>query len=172
MDYRLKKAISLVAKATEEDKAQNYEEALKNYQNAIQYFLHAAKCEYLHSVFDPVRYFTGVFCLSPPAAVLQMRRRAAAVQSASGPVVWTTWTEPSSWRNTWRRRRALARPSPSESLSPMTEGETGQQDSMVASVVNLASVFYKRCTDTRKDYTRMCVFGTILDKIANCFYFF
>ncbi|TNM87504.1 hypothetical protein fugu_005725 [Takifugu bimaculatus] len=41
----LKKAISLVAKATEEDKAQNYEEALKNYQNAIQYFLHAAKYE-------------------------------------------------------------------------------------------------------------------------------
>lgn len=56
-----KKAISLVAKATEEDKAQNYEEALKNYQNAIQYFLHAAKCEYLQSVFDPVRYFTIVF---------------------------------------------------------------------------------------------------------------
>uniref|UniRef100_H3DJT3 vesicle-fusing ATPase n=1 Tax=Tetraodon nigroviridis TaxID=99883 RepID=H3DJT3_TETNG len=41
----LQKAISLVAKATEEDKAQNYEEALKNYQNAIQYFLHAAKYE-------------------------------------------------------------------------------------------------------------------------------
>lgn len=44
---RLKKAINLVAKATEEDKAQNFEEALKDYQQAIEYFLHAAKCEYL-----------------------------------------------------------------------------------------------------------------------------
>lgn len=65
----------------------------------------------------------------PPVAVLQSRRRATVAQSASRPAVWTTWTEPSSWRNTWRRKRALVRPSPSESPSLTTKGETGPQDS-------------------------------------------
>ncbi|MBN3274347.1 VPS4A protein, partial [Polyodon spathula] len=39
------KAIDLVTKATEEDKAKNYEEALKLYQHAVEYFLHAIKYE-------------------------------------------------------------------------------------------------------------------------------
>lgn len=92
----MKKAINLVAKATEEDKAQNYEEALKNYQNAIQYFLHAAKCEYPFRVFGPMSSLASVFCNSPAATALQMRYRAIGVPSASGPGAWTTWTEPSS----------------------------------------------------------------------------
>lgn len=41
------KAIDLVTKATEEDKAKNYEEALRLYQHAVEYFLHAIKCELL-----------------------------------------------------------------------------------------------------------------------------
>lgn len=66
----MKKAINLVAKATEEDKAQNYEEALKNYQNAIQYFLHAAKCKdpfcvpacaVFHQVFQ---HFMAIGCVA------------------------------------------------------------------------------------------------------------
>lgn len=41
----LQRAIDLVTKATEEDKAKNYEEALRLYQHAVEYFLHAIKCE-------------------------------------------------------------------------------------------------------------------------------
>lgn len=41
------KAIDLANKAAEEDKAKNYEEALKCYQQAVQYFLHVVKCEEL-----------------------------------------------------------------------------------------------------------------------------
>uniref|UniRef100_A0AAY5ERW5 vesicle-fusing ATPase n=1 Tax=Electrophorus electricus TaxID=8005 RepID=A0AAY5ERW5_ELEEL len=37
--------IDLVTKATEEDKARNYEEALRLYQHAVEYFLHAIKYE-------------------------------------------------------------------------------------------------------------------------------
>ncbi|TNN29788.1 Ankyrin repeat domain-containing protein 29 [Liparis tanakae] len=40
-----KKAIDLASKAAAEDKAKNYEEALRCYQNAVQYFLHVVKCE-------------------------------------------------------------------------------------------------------------------------------
>ncbi len=43
--HLLQKAIDLVTKATEEDKAKNYEEALRLYQHAVEYFLHAIKCE-------------------------------------------------------------------------------------------------------------------------------
>ncbi|KAK6302714.1 hypothetical protein J4Q44_G00270690 [Coregonus suidteri] len=39
------KAIDLASKAAQEDKAQNYEEALRLYQNAVQYFLHVVKYE-------------------------------------------------------------------------------------------------------------------------------
>uniref|UniRef100_A0A8C2TUP5 vesicle-fusing ATPase n=1 Tax=Coturnix japonica TaxID=93934 RepID=A0A8C2TUP5_COTJA len=39
------KAIDLVTKATEEDKAKNYEEALRLYQHGVEYFLHAIKYE-------------------------------------------------------------------------------------------------------------------------------
>ncbi|XP_041790885.1 vacuolar protein sorting-associated protein 4B-like [Chelmon rostratus] len=41
----LQKAIDLASKATKEDKAQNYEEALRCYQSAVQYFLHVIKYE-------------------------------------------------------------------------------------------------------------------------------
>lgn len=41
----LQKAIDLANKASEEDKAKNYEEALRCYQHAIQYFLHVIKYE-------------------------------------------------------------------------------------------------------------------------------
>ncbi|XP_039186795.1 vacuolar protein sorting-associated protein 4A isoform X3 [Crotalus tigris] len=39
----LQKAIDLVTKATEEDKAGSYAEALRLYQHAVEYFLHAIK---------------------------------------------------------------------------------------------------------------------------------
>ncbi|KAG7228818.1 hypothetical protein INR49_008596 [Caranx melampygus] len=47
----LQKAIDLASKASEEDKAKNYEEALRCYQHAIQYFLHVIKCEESDSEF-------------------------------------------------------------------------------------------------------------------------
>uniref|UniRef100_A0AAQ5YB60 vesicle-fusing ATPase n=1 Tax=Amphiprion ocellaris TaxID=80972 RepID=A0AAQ5YB60_AMPOC len=39
------KAIDLASRAAEEDKAKNYEEALRCYQSAVQYFLHVVKYE-------------------------------------------------------------------------------------------------------------------------------
>lgn len=39
------KAIDLAGKAAQEDKAQNYEEALRLYQASVQYFLHVVKCK-------------------------------------------------------------------------------------------------------------------------------
>uniref|UniRef100_A0A672T1E0 vesicle-fusing ATPase n=1 Tax=Sinocyclocheilus grahami TaxID=75366 RepID=A0A672T1E0_SINGR len=41
----LQKAIDLASKAAQEDKAENYEEALRLYQHAVQYFLHVVKYE-------------------------------------------------------------------------------------------------------------------------------
>ncbi|XP_077125866.1 vacuolar protein sorting-associated protein 4B [Ranitomeya variabilis] len=41
----LQKAIDLASKASQEDKAGNYEEALRLYQAAVQYFLHVVKYE-------------------------------------------------------------------------------------------------------------------------------
>lgn len=41
----LQKAIDLVTKATEEDKNKNYAEALRLYQHAVEYFLHAVRYE-------------------------------------------------------------------------------------------------------------------------------
>ncbi|XP_033122902.1 vacuolar protein sorting-associated protein 4B-like [Anneissia japonica] len=41
----IQKAIALVAKATEEDKAKNYEEALRLYENGVEYFIHCIKYE-------------------------------------------------------------------------------------------------------------------------------
>lgn len=52
------KAIDLASKAAEEDKAKNYEEALRCYELAIQYFLHVIKCE------KPVHQLTGLVLLS------------------------------------------------------------------------------------------------------------
>lgn len=45
------KAIELVTKATAEDKAGNFEEALQLYENAVQYFLHAMKCKRFSAFF-------------------------------------------------------------------------------------------------------------------------
>jgi len=44
-DIYFQKAIDIVTKATEEDSAKNYEEALRLYQHGVEYFLHAIKCE-------------------------------------------------------------------------------------------------------------------------------
>jgi len=41
----LQKAIDIITKATEEDKAKNYDQALQHYQHGVQYFLHAIKYE-------------------------------------------------------------------------------------------------------------------------------
>ncbi|TRY53943.1 hypothetical protein DNTS_029792 [Danionella cerebrum] len=41
----MEKAIDLANKASQEDKAENYEEALRLYQHAVQYFLHVVKYE-------------------------------------------------------------------------------------------------------------------------------
>ncbi|XP_048870013.1 vacuolar protein sorting-associated protein 4B-like [Brienomyrus brachyistius] len=41
----LQKAIELASKAADEDKAKNYEEALRLYQHAVQYFLHVIQYE-------------------------------------------------------------------------------------------------------------------------------
>uniref|UniRef100_H2ZS70 vesicle-fusing ATPase n=1 Tax=Latimeria chalumnae TaxID=7897 RepID=H2ZS70_LATCH len=43
--YLSKKAIDLASKAAQEDKAGNYEEALRLYQHAVQYFLHVVRYE-------------------------------------------------------------------------------------------------------------------------------
>ncbi|KAJ8012100.1 hypothetical protein DPEC_G00065170 [Dallia pectoralis] len=41
----LKKAIAVAQKASDEDQAGNYEEAMKSYQHAVKFFLHVIKCE-------------------------------------------------------------------------------------------------------------------------------
>lgn len=46
MIFSTQKAIDLASKASQEDKAENYEEALRLYQHAVQYFLHVVKCKY------------------------------------------------------------------------------------------------------------------------------
>ncbi|ROJ13863.1 Vacuolar protein sorting-associated protein 4B [Anabarilius grahami] len=45
MIFTTQKAIDLASKASQEDKAENYEEALRLYQHAVQYFLHVVKYE-------------------------------------------------------------------------------------------------------------------------------
>uniref|UniRef100_A0AAQ6A571 vesicle-fusing ATPase n=1 Tax=Amphiprion ocellaris TaxID=80972 RepID=A0AAQ6A571_AMPOC len=45
LSLSIKKAIDLASRAAEEDKAKNYEEALRCYQSAVQYFLHVVKYE-------------------------------------------------------------------------------------------------------------------------------
>ena len=42
----LQRAIELAQKAIDEDVKQNYPEAYKCYQNALDYFMLALKCEY------------------------------------------------------------------------------------------------------------------------------
>ena len=41
------KAIEIVKQAAEEDKNQNYQEALRLYESAVEHFLHAIKCRLL-----------------------------------------------------------------------------------------------------------------------------
>ena len=43
--FSFQKAIDVVTKATEEDKAKNYEDALKLYDQGVEYFLHVAERE-------------------------------------------------------------------------------------------------------------------------------
>lgn len=42
--FNFQKGIDLVTKATEEDRAKNYNEALRLYEHGVEYFLHAIKC--------------------------------------------------------------------------------------------------------------------------------
>lgn len=82
------KAIDLVTKATEEDRAKNYEEALRLYQHAVEYFLHAIKCE-------TGRGARGVWRSGAPGDAcgsLQMRLTATRPRRASEPSVCSTWT--------------------------------------------------------------------------------
>ena len=44
----LGKAIEIVKKATEEDQNENFEEAYRLYQNALEYFLTAMKCTWFN----------------------------------------------------------------------------------------------------------------------------
>jgi hypothetical protein len=46
--FFLQKAIDLVTRATEEDKNKNYKEALRLYENGVEYFLYAVKCMLKH----------------------------------------------------------------------------------------------------------------------------
>ena len=45
LTFCLQRAIQLVQKAIDEDVKHNYEEAYKSYQNALDYFMLALKCE-------------------------------------------------------------------------------------------------------------------------------
>lgn len=56
----LQKAIDLVTRATEEDKNKNYAEALRLYEHAVEYFLHAIKCKYIWLFF--VTFINYLFC--------------------------------------------------------------------------------------------------------------
>jgi len=49
-----------VTKATEEDSAKNYEEALRLYQHGVEYFLHAIKCAYANLLYK-TSYTSAVF---------------------------------------------------------------------------------------------------------------
>ena len=40
------KAVAIITKATESDKAKNYEEALRYYTCGVDYFIHALKCRF------------------------------------------------------------------------------------------------------------------------------
>ena len=44
------KAIEIVKQAAEEDKNQNYQEALRLYESAVEHFLHAIKCMFCKAV--------------------------------------------------------------------------------------------------------------------------
>ena len=48
--FVLQKAIDLASRAAEEDKAKNYEVALRLYQHSVQYFLHVVKCKWAFTI--------------------------------------------------------------------------------------------------------------------------
>ncbi len=54
-NYRSQRAIEIVQRAIEEDKANNYDEAYKLYSNALDYFMLALKCTRLSSAGARVR---------------------------------------------------------------------------------------------------------------------
>lgn len=84
------KAIDLVTKATEEDKAKNYEEALRLYQHAVEYFLHAIKCESQQGpprLQNPCKSRAGTPSLIP---LLQMRHTATRPRRAFEPSACST----------------------------------------------------------------------------------
>lgn len=94
----LKIANNLAAKATEDYNAQNYDEAVQNYRNAIQYFLRAAKCEYHPSVFDPAQRSTSVFSVFPTGGCVAAEARCRcldnlnkAEQSRERDNPWERW---------------------------------------------------------------------------------
>lgn len=127
---RLQKAIDLVTKATEEDKAKNYEEALRLYQHAVEYFLHAIKCECSRPTAGPLVLSNLPRCwvfihivVCNLVRPLKMRRTATRQRRAYEQSACSTWTGRRSWKtiwriktnrakSPWRRRRAMtSRPS-------------------------------------------------------------
>ena len=56
------KAIDLVTKATEEDKAKNYAEALRLYEHGVEYFLHAIKCKSQAKHRKKVKFISNGIC--------------------------------------------------------------------------------------------------------------
>lgn len=50
-----------MTKACEEDKNKNYEEALKLYQHAVEYFLHAIKCKLISPQYLSIMYYSICF---------------------------------------------------------------------------------------------------------------
>lgn len=53
----LQKAIDIVTKATEEDRAKHYEEALRLYEHGVEYFLHAIKCKLQETLLTVIKNF-------------------------------------------------------------------------------------------------------------------
>jgi len=50
MIFTPQKAIDLASRASQEDKAENYGEALRLYESAVHYFLHVVKCKYASEI--------------------------------------------------------------------------------------------------------------------------
>jgi len=86
----LQKAIDLVTKATEEDKAKNYEEALRLYQHAVEYFLHAIKCESHAGPSRAAEPLESRVRTPSPIPLLQMRHTAKRPRRAFEPSACNT----------------------------------------------------------------------------------
>lgn len=107
--HLLQKAIDLVTKATEEDKAKNYEEALRLYQHAVEYFLHAIKCKYLILTGSWALCVLHTPCWWQHLLLLQMRPTATRRRRVYEQNVCSTWTEQRNWRTIWRIKTNRAR---------------------------------------------------------------